>query len=193
VFVDILIVYCALQPTDGAQVTITEEFAMSIAQEFEAANKQYVSQFSKGDLPMPPGRKAAVLVCMDARIDPARALGLEEGDVHVIRNAGGRAKDALRSLAISQELLGTREIVVIHHTDCGMLTFTNDVIRERLAESLGQEAASVANGLDFEPFPDVDQSVIDDVEAIKASPIVRDVPISGYVYDVKTGALNRVV
>lgn len=165
---------------------------MSIAAEFEIANKRYVSQFTKGDLPMPPGRKAAVLVCMDARIDPARALGLEEGDVHVIRNAGGRAKDALRSLAISQELLGTREIVVIHHTDCGMLTFTNDVIRDRLADSLGSEASTVANALDFEPFPEVNQSVIDDVEAIKASPIVRDVPITGYVYDVKTGALNRV-
>lgn len=166
---------------------------MTIAQEFETANKNYVAQFTKGDLPMPPGRQAAVLVCMDARIDPARALGLEEGDVHVIRNAGGRAKDAIRSLAISQELLGTREIVVIHHSDCGMLTFTNDVIRDRLADSLGADASAAAKALDFEPFPEVNQSVIDDVEAIKASPLVRDVPISGYVYDVKTGALTKVV
>ena len=109
----------------------------SVANEFVAANQQYAAKFTKSDLPMPPGRKVAVVVCMDARIDPARALGLEEGDAHVIRNAGGRAEDAIRSLAISQELLGTREIVVIHHTDCGMLTFTNDVIRQKLGEDLG--------------------------------------------------------
>src|SRR3954451_7453344 len=111
-----------------------KEFDMTVTEEFLKANAAYASTSTKGDLPMPPGRKTAVLVCMDARIDPAKALGLEEGDAHVIRNAGGRAKDAIRSLAISQELLGTREIVVIHHTDCGMLTFTNDVIREKLAE-----------------------------------------------------------
>jgi carbonic anhydrase len=167
---------------------------MSIAAEFVEANKTYVAQFTKGDLPMPPGRKTAVLVCMDARIDPARALGLEEGDVHVIRNAGGRAKDAIRSLAISQELLGTREIVVIHHTDCGMLTFTNDVIRQKLGEDLGAEAGSAAAGVDFEPFSDVDQSVKDDVATIKASPLVRkDTPVSGFVYHVETGAIRRVV
>ncbi len=166
---------------------------MSIVPEFVAANDAYAAQFTKGDLPMPPGRKTAVLVCMDARIDPARALGLEEGDVHVIRNAGGRAKDAIRSLAISQELLGTREIVVIHHTDCGMLTFTNEVIREKLGETLGAEAGTAAAALDFEPFPDVDQSVRDDVAAIKASPLVRkDVPITGFVYDVTTGKLHQV-
>ena len=167
---------------------------MSLVPEFVAANDAYVAQFTKGDLPMPPGRKAAVLVCMDARIDPARALGLEEGDVHVIRNAGGRATDAIRSLAISQELLGTREIIVIHHTDCGMLTFTNDVIREKLAEDLGPEAGAAAAVLDFEPFPDVDLSVIEDVNAIKASPLVRkDTPISGFVYHVESGKLRQVV
>src|SRR4051794_4264833 len=100
--------------------------SMTVGSEFIAANQNYAASFSKGDLPMPPARKVAVLTCMDARIDPAKALGLDEGDAHVIRNAGGRASEALRSLAISQELLGTREIVVIHHTDCGMLTFSND-------------------------------------------------------------------
>jgi carbonic anhydrase len=167
---------------------------MSLVPEFKAANDTYAASFTKGYLPMPPGRKVAVLVCMDARIDPARALGLEEGDAHVIRNAGGRAKDAIRSIAISQELLGTREIVVIHHTDCGMLTFTNDVIREKLAEDLGPEAGAAAATLDFEPFPDVDASVIEDVEAIKASPLVRkDTPISGHVYHVESGVLRQVV
>src|SRR6187200_1464768 len=114
---------------------------MSIVPEFLKANEAYVAQFTKGDLPMPPGRKAAVVVCMDARIDPAKALGLEEGDAHVIRNAGGRAEDAIRSLAISQELLGTREIVVIHHTDCGMLTFSNDDIRQKLGATNGPDCA----------------------------------------------------
>jgi len=166
---------------------------MSLIPEFTAANDQYAAHFAKGDLPMPPGRKVAVVVCMDARIDPAKALGLEEGDAHVIRNAGGRAEDAIRSLAISQELLGTREIVVIHHTDCGMLTFTNDVIREKLGATNGPECDRVAREIDFLPFPDVEQSVIDDVKAIKASPLLRkDVPVSGFVYDVKTGRINQV-
>src|SRR5438132_10550878 len=103
---------------------------MPVLPELLKANERYAAGFTKGDLPMPPGRHVAVLACMDARLDPAKALGLQEGDAHVIRNAGGRASDdALRSLAISQQLLGTREIVVIHHTDCGMLTFSNDDLR----------------------------------------------------------------
>src|SRR3954453_23604531 len=146
---------------------------MSVLPELLAANNDYAKHFQKGDLPMPPSRKVAVLVCMDARIDPAKALGLEEGDAHVIRNAGGRAADALRSLVISHELLGTREIVVIHHTDCGMLTFSNESIRTALRSTLGPEAGSAASGVDFLPFPEVRQSVIDDVATIKASPLLR--------------------
>ena len=165
----------------------------SVANEFTAANAQYAAQFTKGDLPMPPGRKVAVVVCMDARIDPAKALGLEEGDAHVIRNAGGRADDAIRSLAISQELLGTREIVVIHHTDCGMLTFSNDIIREKLGETNGADCWNAAQGVDFLPFGDVEQSVIDDVNAIRNSPLLRkDVPVTGFVYDVTTGRIHQV-
>jgi carbonic anhydrase len=168
---------------------------MTVTNEFLDANSAYASTFTKGDLPMPPGRKTAVLVCMDARIDPAKALGLEEGDAHVIRNAGGLATpDAIRSLIISYKLLGTREFVVIHHTDCGMLTFTNDVIREKLGEDLGPEAGKAAETVDFLPFPEVEQSVIDDVAAIKASPLLRkDVPVSGFVYDVTTGRLREIV
>src|SRR3954466_11497380 len=117
---------------------------MPVLPELLEANKAYAASFTKGDLPMPPGRKVAILVCMDARIDPAKALGVEEGDAHVIRNAGGLAAEAIRSLAISQELLGTREIVVIHLTDCGMLTFTNESIRTDLRSTLGPEAGSAA-------------------------------------------------
>src|SRR5204862_3676391 len=110
---------------------------MSVAQEFQKANEAYASSFNKGDLPMPPARHVAVLTCMDARLDPARFLGLEVGDAHVIRNAGGRAsEDAIRSLAISQQLLGTIEVVVIHHTDCGMLTFSNEDLRKKLKQEL---------------------------------------------------------
>ena len=123
---------------------------MAVLEEVIAANESYVSDFEKGSLPMPPGRRFAVLTCMDARIDPARALGLEEGDAHVIRNAGGIASDdALRSLVISHHLLGTQEAFVIGHTDCGMLTFQNDDIRELLRERQGVDATHV----DFQPFP----------------------------------------
>src|SRR5206468_7367623 len=130
--------------TRSAQIVSTRRSFMAIVQEFLKANEAYASTFHKGDLAMPPARHVAVLVCMDARIDPARALGLEEGDAHVIRNAGGRASDdAIRSLAISQQLLGTREVVVIHHTDCGMLTFSNEQLREKLQRELGADASGI--------------------------------------------------
>ena len=112
---------------------------MSFADEFLKANEAYANSFDKSHLPMPPARRVAVVACMDARLDPARALGLKEGDAHVIRNAGGRTADAIRSLVISQQLLGTREVVVVHHTDCGMLTFTDDELRERLRREMGAE------------------------------------------------------
>jgi carbonic anhydrase len=164
---------------------------MTVTDEFLAANAKYAGNFTKGDLPMPPGRKTAVLVCMDARIDPAKALGLEEGDAHVIRNAGGRASDdAIRSLVISNELLGTREFVVIHHTDCGMLTFTNDQLREKLNDELGVDAS----GIDFLPFSDVPQSVRDDLATLRATPLLpKEIPVRGFIYDVTTGALTEVV
>lgn len=163
---------------------------MVVLPELLEANKRYAATFTKGHLPMPPGRKVAILVRMDARIDPAKALGLEEGDAHVIRNAGGRAKEAIRSLAISQRLLGTQEVVVIHHTDCGMLTFSNESIREKIASDIGPEAGAVAAEIDFQPFSDVAQSVREDVELIRTSPLIpNDIPVSGFYYDVRTGAL----
>jgi carbonic anhydrase len=124
---------------------------------------------------------------MDARIEPMRALGLRIGDAHVIRNAGGRVSDALRSLAISQTLLGTEEVMIIHHTDCGMVTFTDDAIRGMLRER-GVNADDVA----FLPFPNLEQSVRDDIALYKQSPLTRDLPVRGFIYDVNTGSVTEV-
>jgi carbonic anhydrase len=131
---------------------------------------------------------------MDARMHPEKALGLSIGDSHMIRNAGGRVSgDALRSLAISQQLLGTNEIYVIHHTDCGMLTFQNETIQGLLKERLGDKAGEAANAIDFLPFPDLEQSVKDDVEIVKNSPLINPgTPIVGAIYDVKSGKINIV-
>lgn len=163
---------------------------MTVMSELLAANRRYAAGFTKGALPTPPGRHVAIVVCMDARIDPAKALGMEEGDAHVIRNAGGRASDdVIRSLAISQLLLGTREVIVIHHTDCGMLTFSNDDLRRKIRADLGVDASNV----DFLPFSDLAQSVRDDVATLRQSPLLlKDAPISGFIYDVKTGGLTPV-
>ncbi|HXT36974.1 MAG TPA: carbonic anhydrase [Chloroflexota bacterium] len=162
---------------------------MASMDQFLRANEQYASHFSKGDLPMPPGCQVAVVACMDARLDPARILGLEEGDAHVIRNAGGRADDAIRSLVISQQLLGTREIIVIHHTDCGMLTFTDDQLRRKVHDELGADT-----DMSFLSFPDLEQSVRDDTRALRASPLLlKDIPIRGFIYDVHTGRLREVI
>jgi carbonic anhydrase len=159
---------------------------MSVVDEVKSANEQYADGFTKGDLPMPPGRKFAVVTCMDARIDPAKALGLEEGDAHVIRNAGGLVNDeTIRSLVISHHLLGTQEAIVIGHTDCGMLTFTNDDIHGKL----GPESESI----DFQPFPDVDARVRQSVETIRSAPLLPDsFAATGFVYDVTKGKLNAV-
>ncbi len=158
--------------------------------EMLTANERYAAGFTKGDLPMPPARHVAVLVCMDARLHPEKFLGLEEGDAHVVRNAGGRASDdAIRSLVISYKLLGTREFLVIHHTDCGMLTFTNDQLREMLRNDLNADASEI----DFLPFSDLDESVRQDVQTIRSSPLIPgDVSVSGFVFDVKTGRLREV-
>lgn len=163
---------------------------MATFDEFLAANKQYAQSFNQGDLPMPPARRVAVVTCMDARLHPEQFLGIELGGAHVIRNAGGRAADAIRSLVISERLLNTNEIVVIHHTDCGMLTFTN----EQLAAKVQQDLGADVSGQDFLPFPDLEQSVRDDVALLRESPLIpKDIPISGAIYDVKTGELTEVV
>ncbi|HSO86692.1 MAG TPA: carbonic anhydrase [Draconibacterium sp.] len=177
-----------------------------ILKEVEAANQKYAASFGeKGNLPMPPGRKFAILTCMDARLDPAKYAGLSEGDAHVIRNAGGRASDdAIRSLVISHKLLGTNEWFVIHHTNCGMETFTNDIISELLAENLesatidengwrnlkkggGSTEGKFINWLTIEKLED---SVREDVKRIRNHPLVsKTISIYGYIFDVKTGKI----
>ncbi len=159
--------------------------------EFKEANERYAASFDQGGLPMPPARQVAVVTCMDARLHPEKFLGLEVGDAHVIRNAGGRvSEDAIRSLVISERLLGTDEIVVIHHTDCGMLTFENEDLMAKIREDLGVDTT----GRDFLPFPDLEQSVHDDVETLRRSEFIpNDVQISGAIYDVQSGEMREVV
>jgi carbonic anhydrase len=163
---------------------------MAVRDDIQRANEQYGERFEHGDLAAPPKRRFAVVTCMDARLDPAKFLGLREGDAHVIRNAGGVVSDdALRSLVISHWLLGTQEAVVIGHTGCGMLTFSNEDLRQKLADEAGADASNV----DFLPFPDLDESVRSSVRKIRESPLLPDAfDASGYVYDVQTGRLRDV-
>jgi carbonic anhydrase len=177
-----------------------------VRDEVLAANSRYVASFGdKSKLALPPARRFAVLTCMDARIDPAKALGLSEGDAHVIRNAGGRASDdALRSLVISHKLLGTQEWFVIHHTNCGMELFTDEIIRGLLAKSLSTATIDANGWHDHNPGPgshqgdfidwltirDQAESVVTDVERIRRHPLVpRDILIHGYIYDVVSGRI----
>jgi carbonic anhydrase len=168
-------------------MTVTSDVVGEVLQ----ANGDYAVGFSKGDLPMPPARRFAVVACMDARIVPAKALGLEEGDAHVIRNAGGLASDdALRSLVISHTLLGTQEAIVVGHTDCGVLTFTNDSIHAKLHDDLGADASDT----DCLPFADVEAAVRESVAKIAETPLLPDTYTErGYVYEVGSGRLREVV
>ena len=163
---------------------------MSVTDDLLRNAEQYASSFQKGDLPLPPAKKVAVVACMDARLIPSRVLGLEEGDAHVIRNAGGLVSDdALRSLVISHWLLGTQEAFVVAHTDCGMLTFTNEVLRAKLQD----EASADASGIDFLPFSNLEQSVAASVRRIRESPLLPDsFAASGFVYEVESGRLREV-
>ncbi len=162
---------------------------MSATNELLAANGSYAENFTKGGKPMPPAKKVAVVACMDARIETGRLLGLEEGDAHVIRNAGGVVTDdVIRSLAISQRLLGTTEIVLIHHTDCGMLTFKDDGFKAQIEEDTGLRPPFA-----LEAFSNLEDDVRQSVRRIEASPFVPHKDnIRGFVYDVETGRLNEV-
>jgi carbonic anhydrase len=182
---------------------------MSVLDQVLSANEQYTASFgAKSELALPPARRFAILTCMDARLDPAKYAGLSEGDAHVIRNAGGRASDdAIRSLVISYKLLGTSEWFVIHHTDCGMEYFSDDVMRGLLGQSLetaelgpdgfrdtGDGPGSTeARYINWLTISDREQSVVEDVARIRAHPLVpRRLPIYGYVYDVRTGGLIEI-
>ena len=162
---------------------------MSTTDELLANNEAYVASFDKGGLPMPPGKKLAVLACMDARLNVYGMLGLSEGDAHVIRNAGGVVTDdEIRSLAISQRLLGTEEIILIHHTDCGMLTFTDDDFKKSIREETGIKPEWAA-----EAFSDLDTDVRQSIARIKASPFIpKKDSVRGFVYEVESGRLREV-
>ncbi|KAK4669998.1 uncharacterized protein QC763_207790 [Podospora pseudopauciseta] len=168
----------------------------AIQKNVEQTSESYSASFTQGHLALPPAKKYLVLTCMDARIDPARAFGIELGDAHVIRNAGASAVDALRSIVISEQLLGTNEIVLVKHTGCGMLTFKNEDAYGIVEKNLGEEAVAelTAKNLDFLPFPELEKAVEDDVAFLKASKLVPDsVTISGWIYEVESGKTRRVV
>ena len=167
----------------------------SVQKGVESASNDYSSSFDKGSLPLPPAKKYLLISCMDARIDPAAAHGIELGDAHVIRNAGASAVDALRSIVISEQLLGTTEIVIVKHTGCGMLTFKNEDAYGVVEKQLGSDAASELKDrkLDFLPFPQLEGAVEDDIKFLKASKLVPDsINISGWIYEVETGKTRRV-
>lgn len=182
---------------------------MTVLNEVLQANHHYAAEFGgKGTLALPPARRFAILTCMDARLDPAKYAGLSEGDAHVIRNAGGRASDdAIRSLVISHKLLGTLEWFVIHHTDCGMELFTDDIISGLLEKSLETArvdasgwhdvgtgpGSSAGRYIKWHTFTNNEQSVVEDVERIRSHPLVpKNIPVYGYIYDVRTGRLVEV-
>ncbi len=162
---------------------------MSVTDDLLANNETYAASFDKSDLPMPPGKKTAVVACMDARINVYGALGLEEGDAHVIRNAGGvTTDDVIRSLAISQRLLGTEEIILIHHTDCGMLTFTDDAFKRSIEDEVGIKPQWAA-----ESFTDPDVDIRQSIARIKANPFIPHTDkLRGFVFEVKSGVLREV-
>jgi carbonic anhydrase len=162
---------------------------MSATNEFLEANQAYAARFTKGDKPLPPAKKVAVVACMDARIETGRLLGLEEGDAHVIRNAGGVVTDdVIRSLTISQRLLGTTEIVLIHHTDCGMLTFKDEDVKAEIEKETGLRPRFA-----LEAFPDLEDDIRQSIRRIEATPFIKHKDsIRGFIYDVGNGRLNEV-
>jgi carbonic anhydrase len=162
---------------------------MTVTDELLRNNAEFARSFSNGDLPMPPGKHLAVVACMDARLDVYALLGLREGEAHVIRNAGGVVSDdVLRSLVISQRLLGTREVVLVHHTDCGMLTFTDDAVKADIEADVGLRPHFA-----LEAFSDLERDIRQSIARIKASPFVPNKDaVRGFIYDVRSGAVQEV-
>jgi carbonic anhydrase len=166
---------------------------MSVVPKLLKNNEGYAETFAHAELPRPPKLPLAIVTCLDGRINPLAILGLGIGEANVIRNAGGRAADALRSLIVSQHLLGTREIIVMHHTDCGSRSFTVEQIRQRVADNLGPEAGEQAEAIDFLSLPDLDDSLRADVELLRSSPLLfPETIVTGLIYDVHTGRLREI-
>ncbi|MGH7801958.1 MAG: beta-class carbonic anhydrase [Thermodesulfobacteriota bacterium] len=164
---------------------------MSVINEVLKANQEYAKNFKLGHLPMPPANKLAVVTCMDARMTVSQLLGLKTGEAHIIRNAGGIVtEDALRSLIISHHLLGTQEFMIINHTDCGMLTFKDEELRKKLQETTGTAAVAPMH---FHAFSSLEENVREQIQKVKSHPWVpKQIPVRGFIYDVKTGRLNEV-
>lgn len=163
---------------------------MSVIDELLENNVAYAQSFAAAELGGAPARRLAVVTCMDARLAPHGFLGLSQGDAHVIRNAGGSAGEALRSLVISQRLLGTREVAIVKHTDCGMLSFSNEQLRDQVRHDLGADAS----GIDFLPFSSLEQAVRDDLALLRGSPLIGpDTVLRGFIYDVRSGRLGEVL
>jgi carbonic anhydrase len=166
----------------------TQVFSAPETERALAENERYAATFDRPNLELPPSRKLAVLACMDARLTVEQVLGLRTGEAHIIRNAGGLATDdAIRSLVISQHLLGTEEVLVIEHTGCGMLTFDDDHVREHIAETTGEDV-----DLPLHAFPDLETNLRSQVDRIRAHPWIKEVPVTGVVYEVETGRLRKV-
>ncbi|KAF5878241.1 putative carbonic anhydrase protein [Botrytis fragariae] len=182
--------------TAAAATAHTTHSETPIQKNLIESNKLYAANFTQGDLALPPAKKYAVVTCMDARIGPSAAFGIALGDAHVIRNAGGSARDALRSLVISQKLLGTNEILLVKHTGCGMLTFGNEDVVKLVEERLGEGAKKEldAFGGEFLPFADLEEEVRRDVEWLRGVEVIpENVGVSGWVYEVESGKVKRVV
>ncbi|KAF9031237.1 carbonic anhydrase [Hymenopellis radicata] len=161
---------------------------------FVERNEQYAASFDKGSLPMPPSKNLLIVTCMDARLNPAASLGIELGESHIVRNAGGRVQDAIRSIVVSQGLLGTREIAVFHHTDCGMTTFQTPQLREIVKKDASPAVAQLVDQFDFLEFSNLELSVKEDVEYLKNNPLLlKETKISGWIYHVENGKISRVV
>lgn len=166
---------------------------MSLLPELLAANAEYAATFDCGHLTRPPSRRIAVITCLDGRIDAHAILGLRPGEANVIRNAGGRAADAIRSLAVSQHFLDTQEIVVMFHTDCGQASFTTADFQQRVSERLGPAAGVAAQAVDVLPIGDLERTLREDVALLRTHPLLRhDIPVTGLIYDVETGRVSQI-
>lgn len=168
---------------------------MEHANFIQEKNREYAASFDKGHLPIPPSKKLLIVTCMDARVDPAASLGLELGDAHVVRNAGGVVKEAIRNIVISQRLLGTRSIAVFHHTDCGMLTFSTGQLRDIVKQQdSSHQVAEAVDKIDFLEFDNLEESVKRDVQFLKDHPLVlKETVVTGWVYNVTDGKVTRLV